>query len=93
MALPAVVPRSDGECELGEGSREPMPGSDVGSKFVVAAVQVHLGRSRSLLKCLGEEPTGGRQIPFLCGEDIDDLAELIDRPVQIDPPTRDFDAM
>lgn len=51
----------------------------------------HLGRSRSLLKCLGEEPTGGRRIPFLCGEDVDDLAEPIDRPIQINPPTRDFD--
>jgi hypothetical protein len=156
MASPAVAPRSDGECELSEGSREPMPGSDVGGKFVVAATQVlnesvpradylrgqepfqathrpqptlqfavisfdhiiriliedmqsvgqeliehpdvgwrpvggHLGRSRSLLECMGEESTRGRQIPFLRSEDVDDLPELIDRPVQIDPLARDFD--
>jgi hypothetical protein len=40
MASPPVAPRSDGEYQLGEGSREPMPGIDVGGQFVVAATQV-----------------------------------------------------
>ena len=40
MASPPVAPRSDGECQLGEGSREPIPGIDIGSQFVVAATQV-----------------------------------------------------
>jgi hypothetical protein len=30
---------------------------------------------------LGEEATGGCQIPFLRGENVDDLAELVDGPV------------
>src|SRR5947209_3601682 len=34
----------------------------------------HLGWAWAVLKCLDEEPTRGRQIPFLCGEDVDDLA-------------------
>lgn len=40
MASPPVAPGSDGECERGEGSREPMPRIDVGGKFVVAAAEV-----------------------------------------------------
>jgi hypothetical protein len=40
---------------------------------------------------MGEEPAGGREIPFLCDEDVNDLAKLVDRPVQIDPPAADFD--
>jgi hypothetical protein len=51
----------------------------------------HLGWACAVLKCLGEEPTGGRPIPFLCGEDVDDLAELVDRSVQVNPPAGDFD--
>ncbi len=38
----------------------------------------------------GEEPAGGRQIPFLGYQYVDDLTELIDRPIQIDPPSGDF---
>src|SRR5947209_7425866 len=141
MASSTVAPRSDGEGELGEGSREPMPGMNVGGKLVVAAAQVldegvprtdhlygpepfqaahgsqpglqfavigfdhiirilledmqgggqqlieypevgrrlvggHLGWVWAVLECLGEEPTGGRQISFLCGADVNDLAEL-----------------
>jgi hypothetical protein len=40
---------------------------------------------------LGEEPASSREIPFLRDEDVDDLAELVDRPVQIDPPPGHFD--
>jgi hypothetical protein len=40
----------------------------------------------------GEEPVSGRrQIPVLGHQDIDDLAILIDRPVQIDPTPSDLD--
>jgi hypothetical protein len=37
MASSPVTSRSDGEGELGEGSREPIPGINVGGQFVVAA--------------------------------------------------------
>jgi hypothetical protein len=40
---------------------------------------------------MGEESASGREIPFLCDEDVNDLAKLVDRPVQIDPPPGDFD--
>ncbi len=39
MASPWVVPRSDDKCKFGEGSREPMPGIDVGGQFVMAATK------------------------------------------------------
>jgi hypothetical protein len=39
----------------------------------------------------GEKPAGGREIPFLRDEDVDDLTELVSRPVQIDPSSGDFD--
>jgi hypothetical protein len=39
----------------------------------------------------GEEPASGREIPLLRDEDIDDLPELVDRPVQVDSTSRDFD--
>ena len=156
MASSTVAPRSDGEGELGEGSREPMPGMNVGGKLVVAAAQVldegvprtdhlcgpepfqaahgsqpglqfsvigfdhiirilledmqggrqqlieypevgrrlvggHLGWAWAVLEWLGEEPTGGRQISFLCGADVNDLAELVDCSVQVNPPAGDFD--
>ena len=39
----------------------------------------------------GEEPTGGRQIPILRDEDVDDLATLVDCPVQIGPAPGDLD--
>jgi hypothetical protein len=38
-----------------------------------------------MLQRLGEESAGGREIPLLGNQDIDDLAELVDRPIQIDP--------
>jgi hypothetical protein len=43
-----------------------------------------LDRARAVLEGAGEEPASGRQIPLLCEEDVDDLAVLVDRPVQID---------
>ncbi len=38
MASLPVAPRSQGECPLGERSREPMPGIDVDRELVMAAV-------------------------------------------------------
>jgi hypothetical protein len=40
MASPPAAPRSDGEYELGEGSREPVPEIDVGGQFLVATASV-----------------------------------------------------
>jgi hypothetical protein len=50
----------------------------------------HLARSRAVLEGAGEEPAGGHQIPFLGYQHVDDLPELIDRPIQIDPPPGNF---
>jgi hypothetical protein len=38
----------------------------------------------------GEEPAGGRQVPLLGHQHIDDLPELVDRAVEIDPPPDDL---
>jgi hypothetical protein len=38
----------------------------------------------------GEEPAGGRQVPLLGHQHIDDLLELVDRAVEIDPPPDDL---
>ena len=56
MASPRVAPRSDGECELGEGRREPMPGVDVGSQLIVAATQVLDGGVPRTDHLCGPEP-------------------------------------
>jgi hypothetical protein len=34
-----------------------------------------------VLECPGEESAGGRDVPLLGDQNVDDLAELIDRPV------------
>ena len=60
------------------------------SRIRSSPVGVHLGRAWAVIERAGEEPASGREIPFLCDEDVDDLAELIDRPIQIDPPPSDF---
>jgi hypothetical protein len=44
-----------------------------------------------VVKRAGEEPTSGCVISFFGDEDVDDLATLVDRPVQTDPPPGDFD--
>ena len=51
----------------------------------------HFGRCWAVLQGTGEEPAGGVQNPFLGDEDVDDLTELVDRPIQIDPSPGDFD--
>jgi hypothetical protein len=43
-----------------------------------------------MLEGASEEPAGGRQIPLLGHEHVDDLAELVDRPVQVDSSFSDF---
>ena len=49
----------------------------VGGRLVGA----HLSRVRTVLEGAGEELAGGRQIPLLGHENINDLAVLVDRPV------------
>jgi len=40
-----------------------------------------------VLKRASEKPAGGRQIPLLRDQDVDDLAELVDGAVQGGRPT------
>ena len=53
----------------------------------------HLSRCWAVSERTGEESAGGREILFLGHQDVDDLSELVDRPVQVNPPPNDFDAM
>jgi hypothetical protein len=46
--------------------------------------------NRGGVQRLGEESVGSRQVPLLGHQNIDDLAELVDRPVQVDPPAADL---
>jgi hypothetical protein len=50
----------------------------------------HLGGPWAVLQDTSEEPAGGGQIPFGGDQHIDDLAVLVDRPIQINPPPGDF---
>jgi len=36
-------------------------------------------------------PASGRQVPLRRHQNVDDLAVLVDRPVQVDPSSRDLD--
>lgn len=54
------------------------------------AVGIDLGRVWTALERVGEEQAGGRQIPLLRYQHIDDLPILVDRPIQIRPPPGDF---
>jgi hypothetical protein len=36
-------------------------------------------------KSSGEEPAGGHQMPFLRHQHVNDLPELVDRAVEVDP--------
>lgn len=51
----------------------------------------HFAGLWTVLEGTGEEPAGGDQIPFLSDQHVDDLAKLVDRTVQIDPPSGDLD--
>ncbi len=50
----------------------------------------HFDRPAAVRQRGGEEPAGRGQVPVLGGEDVDDLAVLVDRPVQVDPPAGDL---
>jgi hypothetical protein len=54
-------------------------------------VGAHLGRAWAVVERLAEEPVSGREISFFRDEDIDDLAELVDRSVQMDSSSSDFE--
>ena len=43
-----------------------------------------------MLKGAGE-PVGGRQVPLLGHQDVDDLPALVDRSIQVHPSTGDFE--
>ena len=45
----------------------------------------------TVIEGAGEKPAGGGQIPFLGDQHVNDLAELVDRTVQRDPPSGDLD--
>jgi hypothetical protein len=50
-----------------------------------------LGRAGAVLEGAGDESAGGRQVPRRGHQHVDDLPELVDRPVQIDLPAGDLD--
>ena len=54
-------------------------------------ISAHLDRARAVVEGTDKEAASGRQIPFFGDQDIDDLAILVDRPIQIDPTPGDFD--
>jgi hypothetical protein len=49
-----------------------------------SSVGAHPCWAWAMLEGAGEEPASGRQIPILRDDDVDDLAVLVDRPVQLD---------
>jgi hypothetical protein len=53
-------------------------------------VGAHLGRVSAVLERTGEEPAGGHQIPLLGHQHVDDLPELVDRPIQVDSSPGDL---
>lgn len=54
-------------------------------------IGVHFGRCWVVLNSTGGEPRGGLQISLFGHENVDDLVQLIERSVQIDPSFGDFD--
>src|SRR2546421_7734531 len=55
--------------------------SRVGRRLIGA----DLARAWAVLPGTGEEPASGRQVPLLTDQHVDDLSELVNRPVQIHP--------
>ena len=49
-----------------------------------------LNRGRPVFQGASEESPGGRRVPLLGDQHVDDLPELVDGPVQIHPPSRNF---
>ena len=54
-------------------------------------VGAHLSRAGAVREGAGEELAGGRQVPLLGHQDVDDLPALVDRSIQVDSSTGDFD--
>jgi hypothetical protein len=48
-------------------------------------IGAHVRRAWARLKSTSEEPASGRQIPLLADQDVDELAEVVNRPIQLDP--------
>jgi hypothetical protein len=48
-------------------------------------VRRHRARVCAVIESLGKELAGGRQVTILRHQYVDDLAILVDRPVQVDP--------
>ena len=44
-----------------------------------------------MLECAGEESAGGRHVLLLRDQHVDDLSELVDRPIQVAPLPGDLD--
>ena len=55
--------------------------SRVGGRLIGA----DLAGTWAVLQGMGEEPASGRQVPLLGDQHVDDLPELVNRPVQIHP--------
>jgi hypothetical protein len=53
-------------------------------------ISAHLGWAWAVLQRTGEEPAGGCQIPLLADQDVDDLTELVNSPIQIAPLPRNL---
>jgi hypothetical protein len=73
--------------DVAGGGQQPVEHPRIGRRPIGG----YLGRTRPVLEGAGEEPTGGRQVPFFGDENVDDLAVLADRPIEIDPPAGDLD--
>jgi hypothetical protein len=54
-------------------------------------ISTHLGWAWAVVDGAGGESASGHQIPILRDEDVDDLAILVDRPIQIDLAPGDLD--
>jgi hypothetical protein len=54
------------------------------------AIGAHLCGAGAVVEGTGKEPASGRQISSVGYQDIDGLAILVDRPIQIPPPPGDF---
>ena len=54
-------------------------------------VGAHLSRAGAVLEGAGEEPAGGRKVPLLGHQDVDDLSALVDRSIQVDSSSGDFE--
>src|ERR687894_2600812 len=61
------------------------------SRISRCPVGAHLAWARAVLKSSGEEPAGGRPVPVLRHQHINDLPELVDRPVEVDPLSGNLD--